>query len=72
MLFLYKQKDKPDPDVLLELASYYDLTMEAMMKKVLEVRLFVVSLLYLLVLKEDGTYLTIRPAAPQGLWVNSL
>lgn len=38
MLLLYKQKDKPDPDVLLELASYYDLPLEAMMKKVLEVR----------------------------------
>ena len=36
------------------------------MKKVLEVRLFVVSLLCLLVLKEDGTYLTIRPAAHKG------
>lgn len=63
MLLLDKQKDKPDPDVLLELASYYDLTPEAMMKKVLEVR---VNFFYLhvniythstgkLVLEERGT-----------------
>ena len=38
-LLLEKQKDKPDPDVLLELASYYDLTLEAMTKKVLEVKI---------------------------------
>lgn len=53
MLLLDKQKDKPDPDVLLELASYYDLTPEAMMKKVLEVRVnfFICVLIYILIVQ---------------------
>lgn len=61
MLLLYKQKDKPDPDVLLELASYYDLPLEAMMKKVLEVRVDFFLLAHLsipigkLVSEESGT-----------------
>ena len=33
-----KQKDKPDPDVLLEMASYYVVSVEAMNKRVMDVR----------------------------------
>lgn len=34
---LLNQKDKPDADVLLEIASYYDVPLDTMMKRVLEV-----------------------------------
>ena len=35
-----KQKDKPDPGVLLEMASYYDVSLEAMNKRVMDVSVF--------------------------------
>lgn len=54
MLLLYKQKDKPDPDVLLELASYYDLPLEAMMKKVLEWKYDEVTAMYFLLCKKKS------------------
>ena len=55
-LLLDKQKDKPDPDVLLELASYYDLTLEAMMKKVLEVKVNLFTCIIIQI--ATGIYLT--------------
>ena len=38
-----KQKDKPDPDVLLEMASYYVVSVEAMNKRVMDVSVFCTS-----------------------------
>lgn len=48
------KKDKPDPDVLLELASYYDLTLEAMTKKVLEWKYDEVTAMYFLLCKKKS------------------
>ncbi|KAJ7382168.1 hypothetical protein OS493_036601 [Desmophyllum pertusum] len=42
------KKDKPDPDVLLELASYYDHPLDTMMKKVLEWKYDEVTAMYFL------------------------
>ena len=39
------QKDKPDHDVLQELASYYDLPVDSLLKNLLEVHLQVNCLL---------------------------
>ena len=39
-----KQKDKPDPDVLLEMASYYVVSVEAMNKRVMDVSVFCTSI----------------------------
>lgn len=38
-----KQKDKPDPDVLLEMASYYVVSVEAMNKRLMDVSVFCTS-----------------------------
>ena len=38
-----KQKDKPDPDVLLEMASYYDVSLESMNKRLMDVSVFYMS-----------------------------
>ena len=38
-----KQKDKPDPDVLLEVASYFDVPLEAMNKRLMDVSAFYTS-----------------------------
>ena len=37
LITFFLQKDKPDPDVLLEMASYYDVHPDTMMKRLLEV-----------------------------------
>ena len=38
-----KQKDKPDPGVLLEMASYFDVSLEAMNKRLMDVSVFYTS-----------------------------
>ncbi|KAK2563197.1 Maternal embryonic leucine zipper kinase [Acropora cervicornis] len=48
------QKDKPDPDVLLEMASYYDVHPDTMMKRLLEWKFDEVTSMYFLLCKKKS------------------
>lgn len=48
------KKDKPDPDVLLEMASYYDVHPDTMMKRLLEWKFDEVTSMYFLLCKKKS------------------